>query len=123
MHVLLVTDAFPPICGGSGWSTYELARGLRRAGHEITIVRPRPGQPPGETRSQYEDFTVREFGTYAPGLPFVRNTSRTNASSARSARISSQSSATSVSTSSTASTCCRRPERSAPRAACTCRWW
>jgi glycogen synthase len=73
MHVLLVTDAFPPICGGSGWSTYELARGLRRAGHDITIVRPRPGQPTGETRTTFEDFTVREVGSYAPGLPFVRN--------------------------------------------------
>jgi glycosyltransferase involved in cell wall biosynthesis len=73
MRVLLVTDAFPPICGGSGWSTYELARGLRRLGHEITIVRPRPGEPPGEIVGQYEDFAVREFGTYAPGVPFIRN--------------------------------------------------
>lgn len=73
MHVLLVTDAFPPICGGSGWSTYELARGLRRLGHEVTIVRPRPGQAPGEALSEYEDFVVHEFGTYAPHVPFVRN--------------------------------------------------
>jgi len=29
MKILIPTDAFPPICGGSGWSTYELARGLR----------------------------------------------------------------------------------------------
>ena len=41
MRVLIVTDAFPPICGGSGWSTYELARGLRARGHELVIVRPR----------------------------------------------------------------------------------
>jgi glycogen synthase len=73
MHVLLVTDAFPPICGGSGWSTYELARGLRRLGHDVTIVRPRPGEPPGENVGQYEDFMVREFGTFAPTVPFVRN--------------------------------------------------
>ena len=29
MRILIPTDAFPPVCGGSGWSTYELARGLR----------------------------------------------------------------------------------------------
>ena len=23
MKVLIATDAFPPVCGGSGWSTYE----------------------------------------------------------------------------------------------------
>lgn len=72
-HVLLVTDAFPPICGGSGWSTYELARGLRRLGHTISIVRPRPGQPAGVTRTQYEDFTIHEVGAYAPAVPYVRN--------------------------------------------------
>ena len=31
----IVTDAFPPVCGGSGWSTYELARGLRARGHDV----------------------------------------------------------------------------------------
>ena len=29
MRLLIATDVFPPICGGSGWSAYELARGLR----------------------------------------------------------------------------------------------
>jgi glycogen(starch) synthase len=33
MRIVLATDAFPPVCGGSGWSTYELARGLRSRGH------------------------------------------------------------------------------------------
>ena len=41
--VLIATDAFPPVCGGSGWSTYELARGLRERGHEVTIVQPHAG--------------------------------------------------------------------------------
>ena len=47
MNVLLATDAFPPVCGGSGWSTFELARGLRRRGHSVTIVQPRPGRSEG----------------------------------------------------------------------------
>ena len=38
MRILVATDAFPPVCGGSGWSTYELARGLRERGHEVCIV-------------------------------------------------------------------------------------
>ena len=46
-HVLLVTDAFPPVSGGSGWSTYELARGLRAYGARVTVLRPRPGTPAG----------------------------------------------------------------------------
>jgi glycosyltransferase involved in cell wall biosynthesis len=73
MHVLLVTDAFPPICGGSGWSTYELARGLRRLGHVVSVVRPRPGQPSGIRQTQHEDFTIHEVGAFAPPLPYVRN--------------------------------------------------
>jgi hypothetical protein len=48
MRVLIATDAFPPGCGGSGWSTYELCRGLRALGHELTIVRPMPGAAEGD---------------------------------------------------------------------------
>ena len=32
MRVLIATDSFPPNCGGSGWSTWELVRGLRDRG-------------------------------------------------------------------------------------------
>jgi glycogen synthase len=72
VRILLVTDSFPPNCGGSGWSTYELARGLRQRGHEISIVRPRPGHPPHGTGS-YDGFDVDEIGATAPGVPFIRN--------------------------------------------------
>ena len=71
MRLLIATDAFPPTSGGSGWSTYELARGLRARGHHITIVRtyserdPKPGD--------YDGFTVRGFAAFAPPVPFVRN--------------------------------------------------
>ena len=73
MRVLIATDAFPPICGGSGWSTYELARGLRSGGHEITIVQPRPGEAAGVTDTTYDGFRVSLFGTAAPNVPYVRN--------------------------------------------------
>ena len=79
MRVLIVTDAFPPVCGGSGWSTFELARGLRARGHELTIVRPRVG--PGRlylngkasAEDVYEGFQPIGFRHWAPPVPFVRN--------------------------------------------------
>jgi glycogen(starch) synthase len=73
MRILIPTDAFPPVCGGSGWSTYELARGLRARGHDITIVQPRPGAPAGVRHTEFDGFAVRQFGAPAPDIPFVRN--------------------------------------------------
>jgi glycosyltransferase involved in cell wall biosynthesis len=72
VRVLIVTDSFPPACGGSGWSTYELARGLRSRGHELIVVQPRPGQR-GSAARAYDGFTIREQGSLAPPVPYVRN--------------------------------------------------
>jgi glycogen synthase len=71
MNVLIATDSFPPDCGGSGWSTYELARGLRARGHDLRIVQPRPGKRSGAR--EYDGFRVRETGVFAPAIPFARN--------------------------------------------------
>lgn len=73
MRILIPTDAFPPNCGGSGWSTYELARGLRARGHEVLVVRPVPGTEERVRESAYDGFRVMQFGTAAPALPYVRN--------------------------------------------------
>lgn len=72
MNILIATDSFPPNCGGSGWSTYELARALRARGHRLTVVQPRPGQTRDGDR-QYDAFRVREIAAAAPNLPYVRN--------------------------------------------------
>jgi glycosyltransferase involved in cell wall biosynthesis len=72
MRILIPTDAFPPNCGGSGWSTFELARGLRSRGHEIFLVQARPGLEGTRTR-EYDKFPVTEFGFSAPNLPYLRN--------------------------------------------------
>ncbi len=72
MKILLVTDSFPPNCGGSGWSTYELARGLRTRGHDVEIVQPRPRQDADGSRT-YDGFIVDEIAAPAPPVPFVRN--------------------------------------------------
>jgi glycogen(starch) synthase len=73
MHILIPTDAFPPVCGGSGWSSYELARGLRARGHRVTIVQPRPGTPGGVRERTFDGLRVVELGAAAPRIPFVRN--------------------------------------------------
>jgi glycosyltransferase involved in cell wall biosynthesis len=73
MRIVLATDAFPPVCGGSGWSTYELAHGLRGRGHTVTIVQPRPGTPRGVRETAYDGLRVLEFGAPAPPIPYVRN--------------------------------------------------
>lgn len=78
MRILLATDAFPPLCGGSGWSTYELAKGLRARGHDLLIVRPRvgPSRSSDTTRNspaEYDGFRPIEFGAWAPPVPFLRN--------------------------------------------------
>ena len=71
MRILIATDAFPPTAGGSGWSTYELARGLRAHGHEITIVRTYSERDPKPV--PFDSFAVVGFPAFAPPVPFVRN--------------------------------------------------
>lgn len=71
MRILIATDAFPPTSGGSGWSTFELARGLRANGHDITIVRTYSERDPKP--APYDGFAVAGFPAFAPPIPFVRN--------------------------------------------------
>ncbi len=72
MRLLIATDAFPPACGGSGWSTWELGRALRARGHQIVFVQPRPGSGADGER-HYDGFRIIEIAARAPGVPFVRN--------------------------------------------------
>lgn len=73
MNVLLVTDSFPPKCGGSGWSTYELARGLRKRGHTVLVVKVAAATRGSERETTYNDLRVIEYRTFAPPVPGVRN--------------------------------------------------
>ena len=73
MRVLLASESFPPLCGGSGWSTFELARGLRARGHDVIVVQPKPGTATGRHDREYDGIRVLEFGFAAPALPYVRN--------------------------------------------------
>ena len=76
MRLLIATDVFPPICGGSGWSAYELASGLRAHGHEVKIVRPRFGEKPKGDPGEFDGFRPTEFHALAPTVPFLRNLAR-----------------------------------------------
>jgi len=69
MRILIATDAFPPVAGGSGWSTYELANGLRARGHHIVIVQPYSRRAP----ASFDGFEVRGYPVKAPAMPFVQN--------------------------------------------------
>ena len=71
MRLLIVTDAFPPKCGGSGWSTFYLARALLARGHRVEIIQPKRGAPRWSTRT-YEGLTVTEFGYAASNVPGLR---------------------------------------------------
>ncbi len=73
MRILIATDAFPPVCGGSGWSTYELAKTLRAHGHHVVVSRPVFGPAAAGASAIHDGFRVREYRGWAPSVPFVRN--------------------------------------------------
>ena len=73
LRVLLVTDSFPPGCGGSGWSTWELARGLVARGHHVEVVKAEPGSRTGVFKRTYEGLAVTDFCRPAPSVPVIRN--------------------------------------------------
>jgi glycogen(starch) synthase len=74
VRILISTDSFPPRCGGSGWSTYELARELRARGHEVVVLKVMAGSSPGSSDGlRYDGFEVVGHHEYAPNLPGVRN--------------------------------------------------
>lgn len=73
LRVLVVTDSFPPICGGSGWSTWELTKGLIARGHRVDVVKIEIGGPAAVVDQQYESTHVTIFRQPAPTTPFVRN--------------------------------------------------
>jgi glycogen(starch) synthase len=73
LRVLIVTDSFPPKCGGSGWSTWELVRGLLNRGHDVEVVRAVPASASGIVETSYEGVPVTHVEQRAPNVPFVRN--------------------------------------------------
>jgi glycosyltransferase involved in cell wall biosynthesis len=76
LRVLVATDAFPPICGGSGWSTWELVRGLAARGHDVDVVKVEIAPDAGVVEQRYETIPVTTFRAQASTLPVVRNVAK-----------------------------------------------
>jgi len=61
LRIWLVTDVYPPDCGGSGWSTHSLAQALSGAGHQVEVIAPDPaGRWP--TRRVFGGVRITEVG-------------------------------------------------------------
>lgn len=73
LRIRVVTDSFPPNCGGSGWSTWELVRGLLSRGHEVDVVRTLIAEASSITESTHDGVPVTNVQVRAPQVPFVRN--------------------------------------------------
>lgn len=73
LRVLIVTDSFPPRCGGSGWSTWELTRGLLARGHHVEVVKIEAAPSSGVVEGAYESCRVTTYRQSAPDVPVVRN--------------------------------------------------
>jgi glycogen(starch) synthase len=59
--VWLVTDVYPPGCGGSGWSTHALAKTLSDHGHEVEVIGLDPAAN-GVSQRVFEGIKVSELG-------------------------------------------------------------
>lgn len=60
-RVWLVTDVYPPGCGGSGWSTHALARTLLDRGHDVEVFELDPGGH-GLLQRRFDGVRVTEVG-------------------------------------------------------------
>lgn len=72
LRVLVTTDAFPPVCGGSGWSTWELVRGLVSRGHHVEVLKVEAGDA-SIVGGDYEGVRLTTFRQRAPATPVLRN--------------------------------------------------
>ena len=73
LSVLIVTDSFPPVCGGSGWSTWELTLGLAARGPHVEVVKTDISKIAGVFEGTYEGTRVTNYAIKAPDIPLVRN--------------------------------------------------
>ncbi len=53
MHILYLSQYFPPEVGATQTRAYEMARGLVQAGHRVTMIAEVPNQPSGIVPPEY----------------------------------------------------------------------
>lgn len=65
LRIGLVTGEFPPMEGGVGAFTEQLARALAVLGHDVHVIAPKTSRPPDAPRriSQVNDSIAVEYGT------------------------------------------------------------
>lgn len=72
-HICLVTETFPPEVNGVANTLANLARELRMAGHQLSIVRPfQRGEPRKDQSSLDDEHHQRVRGWPLPGYPELR---------------------------------------------------
>lgn len=71
MNILITTDAFPPTCGGSGWSTYYLARALTNKRHDVIVTQTSLTKA-GIQEREYEGIKVYQFGVDYAAVPLYK---------------------------------------------------
>jgi glycogen(starch) synthase len=71
MNILITTDAFPPACGGSGWSTYYLARALTNKGHDVIVTQASLAKA-GIYEREYEGIKIYQFGVDYAAVPLYK---------------------------------------------------
>jgi len=62
--VWLVTDVYPPGCGGSGWSAHALARTLVDQGHDVEVITIDPTRA-GVSQRVFEGIRISALGVAA----------------------------------------------------------
>lgn len=73
--IWLVTDVYPPGCGGSGWSTHALARTLDQRGHSVEVISIDPGGV-GVSQRVFDGIRVVEVGVRSARRNPVRRLGR-----------------------------------------------
>lgn len=70
MHVLMVTETYPPEINGVALTVQCLLENLRRLGHRVTLVRPRQPTDVGATSAAVDEFLVS--GVPIPRYPGLK---------------------------------------------------
>jgi len=69
LHILLVSDHFPPFLGGAHRQTHLLAQQLAHRGHEVTVVTSwQPGVPTEEIDGHVTVYRLKELRTLIPAM-------------------------------------------------------
>lgn len=67
MRILLISQYFPPETGATSNRMISIARGLRRAGHNVHVIAEKPNHPEGVIRDDYRGGPFEE--RFYEGIP------------------------------------------------------